>query len=129
MQWLAEATLSLYRDARDYALERGIILADTKFEFGRLPGSDTRPILIDEIFTPDSSRFWPAESYEPGREQESFDKQVVRNYLEGEVSAGRWNKTPPGPTLPKEIAQLSLTRYLEAFERLTGSPLDLNSFG
>ena len=129
MQWLAEATLSLYRDARDYALQRGIILADTKFEFGRLPGRDTKPILIDEIFTPDSSRFWPAESYEPGREQESFDKQVVRNYLEDQVSAGHWDKTPPGPTLPKEIAQLSLTRYLEAYERLTGTPLDLNSFG
>ena len=129
MQWLAEATLSLYRDARDYALRRGIILADTKFEFGRLPGGDTKPILIDEIFTPDSSRFWPAESYEPGREQESFDKQVVRNYLEDQVSAGHWDKTPPGPTLPKEIAQLSLTRYLEAYERLTGTPLDLNSFG
>lgn len=131
MQWLADATLGLYREARDYALERGIILADTKFEFGRLPGSDLdrQPLLIDEIFTPDSSRFWPLASYQPGKEQNSFDKQVVRNYLEEEVIAGRWDKTPPGPVLPANIVQLSLERYLEAFERLTGSPLDLGTFG
>ena len=131
MQWLADATLGLYREARDYALERGIILADTKFEFGRLPNAEhvQQPLLIDEIFTPDSSRFWPLASYQPGKEQNSFDKQVVRNYLEEEVSAGRWDKTPPGPVLPEKIVELSLERYLEAFERLTGSPLHLGAFG
>jgi len=131
MQWLADTTLGLYREARDYALKRGIILADTKFEFGRLPGADIdQPLLlIDEIFTPDSSRFWPSDSYQPGKEQQSFDKQVVRNYLETEVGAGRWDKTPPGPVLPADIVDLSLQRYLEAFKRLTGSALDLGSFG
>ncbi|MEZ5549282.1 MAG: phosphoribosylaminoimidazolesuccinocarboxamide synthase [Pseudomonadales bacterium] len=124
MTWLGETTLSLYRRARDYALERGIILADTKFEFGQVDGRGT-PLLIDEIFTPDSSRFWPADSWEPGREQQSFDKQVVRNYLESVVAAGKWDKTPPGPTLPDEIVERSIARYLEAYERLTGSKLTL----
>ena len=128
MRWLSDATLSLYSQARDYALERGIILADTKFEFGMLPGATT-PLLIDEIFTPDSSRFWPAELWKPGGEQPSFDKQVVRNYLETQVAEGHWDKTPPGPMLPDEILQLSLGRYLEAYERLTGSVLDLAAFG
>ena len=128
MQWLADATLRLYKEAREFAQSRGIILADTKFEFGRLAADDT-PLLIDEIFTPDSSRFWPAENYQPGQEQESFDKQVVRNYLEQEVSAGRWDKTPPGPVLPDEVIALSLERYLEAYRRLTGETLDLKSFG
>lgn len=128
MQWLGDATLRLYREARDYALERGIILADTKFEFGRLPGAKT-PLLIDEIFTPDSSRFWPADQWQPGGEQPSFDKQVVRNYLESQVQEGRWDKTAPGPVLPPEIVELSLARYLEAYERLTGAALDLSSFG
>ncbi|MDH3642198.1 MAG: phosphoribosylaminoimidazolesuccinocarboxamide synthase [Gammaproteobacteria bacterium] len=124
MEWLGETTLSLYGRARDYALERGIILADTKFEFGRLPGQDT-PLLIDEIFTPDSSRFWPADQWHPGREQPSFDKQIVRNYLETVVEAGEWDKTPPGPVLPEEVVEKSLGRYLEAYELLTGSRLDL----
>ena len=128
MRWLGDATLSLYARARDYAQERGIILADTKFEFGLLPGAST-PLLIDEIFTPDSSRFWPADSWQPGREQESFDKQVVRNYLEAQVSDGAWDKTPPGPVLPEEIVELSMGRYLEAYERLTGNALDLSAFG
>ncbi len=128
MRWLSEATLSLYTQARDYAFERGIILADTKFEFGMLPGATT-PLLIDEIFTPDSSRFWPADLWQPGGEQPSFDKQVVRNYLETQVAQGHWDKTPPGPLLPDEILELSLGRYLEAYERLTGSPLDLAAFG
>ena len=124
MTWLGETTLSLYRRARDYALERGIILADTKFEFGQVDGRGT-PLLIDEIFTPDSSRFWPADSWEPGREQQSFDKQVVRNYLETVVAAGKWDKSPPGPVLPDEVVEGSIARYLEAYERLTGSKLSL----
>ena len=122
MAWLREATLGLYSSARDYALERGIILADTKFEFGMLPGAD-EPILIDEIFTPDSSRFWPAELWQPGQEQPSFDKQIVRNYLETVVAAGEWDKTPPGPTLPDEVVEKTLARYLEAYALLTGSNL------
>ena len=122
MEWLGETTLRLYSGARAYALERGIILADTKFEFGRLPGQDT-PILIDEIFTPDSSRFWPADQWEPGREQQSFDKQIVRNYLETVVAAGEWDKTPPGPTLPEEVVARSVGRYEEAYRLLTGSSI------
>ncbi|HEX7036346.1 MAG TPA: phosphoribosylaminoimidazolesuccinocarboxamide synthase [Pseudomonadales bacterium] len=124
MEWLRDTTLRLYRTARDYALERGIILADTKFEFGRLPGAET-PLLIDEIFTPDSSRFWPADQWQPGGEQPSFDKQIVRNYLETLVSAGKWNKSPPGPVLPDEVVEKTMARYLEAYERLTGSTLTL----
>ena len=124
MEWLGETTLSLYSRARDYALERGIILADTKFEFGQVPGQQT-PILIDEIFTPDSSRFWPAAEWEPGREQPSFDKQIVRNYLETLVADGVWDKTPPGPELPQEVVDRSIGRYLEAYELLTGQALEL----
>jgi len=124
MEWLRDTTLALYRRARDYALERGIILADTKFEFGVPPGART-PILIDEIFTPDSSRFWPADQWQPGGEQPSFDKQIVRNYLETLVAGGQWDKTPPGPRLPDDIVEQSLARYREAYERLTGSTLSL----
>ncbi len=124
MSWLRDTTLGLYGRARDYAFDRGIILADTKFEFGQLAGADT-PLLIDEIFTPDSSRFWPADDWQPGREQASFDKQIVRNYLETVVAAGDWDKTPPGPMLPDEVVSRSLGRYLEAYERLTGRTLDL----
>lgn len=124
MEWLRDTTLGLYTRAREYALERGIILADTKFEFGRLPGRDT-PLLIDEIFTPDSSRFWPADQWQPGGEQPSFDKQIVRNYLETLVSAGDWDKTPPGPALPDEVVERTMARYLEAYERLTGSTLTI----
>ena len=122
MEWLGETTLRLYRRARAYALERGIIVADTKFEFGRLPGQDT-PILIDEIFTPDSSRFWPADQWVPGREQESFDKQIVRNYLETVVAAGEWDKSPPGPALPDEVVARSVARYEEAYRLLTGASI------
>ncbi len=122
MEWLGEKTLYLYGRARDYALERGIILADTKFEFGTRPDAD-EPLLIDEIFTPDSSRFWPADRWQPGGEQPSFDKQVVRNYLETVVSAGEWDKTPPGPRLPDDVVERSVARYQEAYERLTGSTL------
>ena len=112
MNWLRDASLNLYGRARDYALERGIILADTKFEFGLTPDSDT-PLLIDEIFTPDSSRFWPADEWSPGGEQPSFDKQIVRNYLETVVASGEWDKTPPGPMLPPEIVERGIARYLE----------------
>ena len=125
MSWLAETTLALYRDARDYAESRGILLADTKFEFGTSPTS-SRPLLIDEIFTPDSSRFWPADVWRPGAEQASFDKQFVRDYLEQRVAAGEWDKTPPGPTLPPEIVQKTIDRYLEAYRRLTGAELSLD---
>lgn len=124
MTWLGEVTLQLYGSARDYAAERGIILADTKFEFGQVDGSGT-PLLIDEIFTPDSSRFWPADDWEPGREQQSFDKQIVRNYLEEVVKAGEWDKTPPGPRLPDDVVERSIARYHEAYERLTGSKLSV----
>ena len=127
MRWLRDTTLDLYRRASAYALERGIILADTKFEFGQISG-DVAPLLVDEIFTPDSSRFWPADLWRPGAEQPSFDKQYVRDYLETLVSARRWNKTPPGPTLPEAVVRDSLARYLEAFERLTGAPIDLDRF-
>ncbi len=125
MLWLQETTLRLYGLARDYALARGIVLADTKFEFGTMEGVD-QPILIDEIFTPDSSRFWPMDDWRPGGEQPSFDKQYVRNYLETLVADGRWDKTPPGPALPQEVLANTLSRYLEAYRRLTGSELDLD---
>ena len=122
MLWLKDATLRLYGLARDYAFERGIVLADTKFEFGMVEGVD-QPILIDEIFTPDSSRFWPADEWKPGGEQPSFDKQYVRNHLETVVSAGNWDKTPPGPELPELVLENTIARYLEAYRLLTGSEL------
>ena len=124
MAWLRDTTLRLYGLARDYAAERGILLADTKFEFGHVEGS-AEPILIDELFTPDSSRFWPADEWQPGGEQPSFDKQYVRNYLETLVANGEWNKTPPGPALPNDVLDNTLERYLEAYRRLTGSALAL----
>lgn len=124
MEWLEKSTLSLYNEARDYAASRGIILADTKFEFGQVD-SQGDPILIDEIFTPDSSRFWPAEEWQPGREQNSFDKQIVRNYLETVVSDGKWDKTPPGPALPEDVVERSIARYLEAHKLLTGSDISI----
>jgi phosphoribosylaminoimidazole-succinocarboxamide synthase len=124
MHWLGEKTLALYSSARDYAAGRGIILADTKFEFGQLNGAG-EPILIHEIFTPDSSRFWPADDWQPGREQASFDKQIVRNYLETVVSSGEWDKTSPGPVLPDEVIDRSIARYLEAYHLLTGDHLSL----
>jgi phosphoribosylaminoimidazole-succinocarboxamide synthase len=110
------ASLKIYHFARDYARQRGIIIADTKFEFGLDNG---KLILIDEVLTPDSSRFWPADQYAPGRGQPSFDKQFVRDYLE----TLDWNKTPPGPRLPPEVIAKTTAKYLEAYERLTGKPL------
>ena len=124
MAWLRDTTLRLYGRARDYAAKRGILLADTKFEFGIVEGS-AEPILIDELFTPDSSRFWPADEWQPGGEQPSFDKQYVRNYLETLVASGEWDKTPPGPALPNDVLDNTLERYLEAYRRLTGSALAL----
>ncbi|MPZ24821.1 MAG: phosphoribosylaminoimidazolesuccinocarboxamide synthase [Dehalococcoidia bacterium] len=109
-------TLSLYQFMTDYALERGIILADTKFEFGYL-GDEL--IVIDEVGTPDSSRFWPAAGYEAGRPQPSFDKQFVRDWL----SNSGWNKEPPAPELPPDIVQKTAEKYVDAFERLTGKKL------
>jgi phosphoribosylaminoimidazole-succinocarboxamide synthase len=111
-----DASLRLYTDARAYARQRGIIIADTKFEFGLFDG---KLILIDEVLTPDSSRFWPADQYAPGRSQPSFDKQFVRDYLETLA----WNKTPPGPVLPAEVVEKTSVKYLEAYERLTGKKL------
>ncbi len=127
MRWLSNTTLDLYKRAAAYAMQRGIILADTKFEFGRIAGEST-PLLVDEIFTPDSSRFWPADEWRPGGEQPSFDKQYVRDYLETLVKDGRWNKTPPGPTLPDDVVQNSLARYTEAYRRLTDTSIDLDRF-
>ena len=127
MRWLGDTTLDLYKRASGYTMQRGIILADTKFEFGRVPGEST-PLLVDEIFTPDSSRFWPVDEWRPGGEQPSFDKQYVRDYLETLVKDGRWNKTSPGPSLPDDVVQNSLARYLEAYRRLTGTTIDLDRF-
>ncbi len=111
---LRDRTMSLYRRAADYAATRGVIIADTKFEFGALP--DGRVIVIDEVLTPDSSRFWPMDGYQPGRDQQSFDKQFVRNFLETQA----WDKTPPAPQLPESVVDGTRQRYIEAYERLTG---------
>jgi phosphoribosylaminoimidazole-succinocarboxamide synthase len=111
-----DLSLKIYSFAAEYALKRGIIIADTKFEFGLVDGT---LVLIDEVLTPDSSRFWPADKYEAGRSQPSFDKQFVRDYLE----TLSWNKQPPAPALPAEVIAKSTGKYLEAYERLTGRPL------
>ncbi len=113
---LREISLALYKTAADYALTKGIIIADTKFEFGELDGEI---ILIDEALTPDSSRFWPADTYAPGTSPMSFDKQFVRDYLE----TLDWDKTPPAPELPEEIVAKTQAKYLEAYECLTGTAL------
>lgn len=111
---LKARTVNLYSLAARYAANRGVIIADTKFEFGRLP--DGKLILIDEVLTPDSSRFWPKDEYEPGHDQPSFDKQFVRNYLEAQP----WGKTPPAPPLPAEVVHGTYSRYVDAYEKLTG---------
>jgi phosphoribosylaminoimidazole-succinocarboxamide synthase len=122
MARLRGLTLAIYAAAADYARARGVILADTKFEFGFALGADGTPtdelILVDEVLTPDSSRYWPADTYEPGRDQQSYDKQFVRNHLLALVAQGAWNKEPPGPELPADIVQATLRRYEEALERL-----------
>ena len=113
---LKSISLSIYSRAREYARSRGILIADTKFEFGLANG---RVTLVDEVLTPDSSRFWPAEDYAPGRSPVSFDKQFVRDYLDGL----RWDKTPPGPALPDDIVQKTSAKYLQALSQLTGKTL------
>jgi phosphoribosylaminoimidazole-succinocarboxamide synthase len=115
---LRDLSLKIYSKAADYARQRGIIIADTKFEFGQTTQGLT---LADEVLTPDSSRFWPADKYQPGRAQESFDKQYVRDYLE----QIRWNKQPPAPALPPEVARRTSEKYMEAYHQLAGHELDL----
>lgn len=121
---LHQLSLLIYERGRAIAGERGIIIADTKFEFGR--GHDGLVRLIDEVLTPDSSRFWPADRYEPGHGQPSFDKQPLRDYLDGERRAGRWNGDAPPPTLPAEVVHATSERYLDAFRRITGFPLTID---
>jgi len=115
---LRDVSLTVYKKAADYARQRGIIIADTKFEFGQTAQGIT---LADEVLTPDSSRFWPADTYQPGKAQESYDKQYVRDYLE-EI---RWNKQPPAPSLPQDVARRTSEKYLEAYRQLTGRELEI----
>jgi len=119
---LREASIALYERGRDLAADAGIILADTKFEFGRDAEGEIR--VIDEVLTPDSSRFWPADRYAPGRGQPSFDKQPLRDYLELLAFEGRWDKHAPGPDLPPEVVEATSLRYQDAFRRITGFALD-----
>ncbi len=123
---LEQLARTIYEFGRATAEPRGIIVADTKFEFG---WRDGRLLLIDEVLTPDSSRFWPADEYAPGRGQPSFDKQPLRDWLDGERRAGRWNGDAPPPTLPPEVIDATSLRYREAFRRLTGEALDLRTLG
>jgi phosphoribosylaminoimidazole-succinocarboxamide synthase len=114
----------VYERGRDIAARKGIVIADTKFEFGRArPGGPV--LLVDEVLTPDSSRFWPAEQYAPGRSQPSFDKQPLRDYLDAERKAGRWNGEAPPPPLPAAVVEATSRRYLQAYERITGAGLDV----
>jgi phosphoribosylaminoimidazole-succinocarboxamide synthase len=117
MEELRRVTIDLYEHARDHAAERGIIIADTKFEFGSSPGAEV--VLGDEVLTPDSSRFWPADDYAPGRGQASFDKQYVRDWLD----QSGWDHSPPGPELPDEVVEVTRSKYVEAYERITGRSL------
>lgn len=118
---LRQTTLRIYSWAAEYAAQREIIIADTKFEFGAL--QDGKVMLIDEVLTPDSSRFWPADEYEPGHDQPSFDKQFVRNWLEAQP----WDKTRPAPPLPDEVVEGTRQRYAAAFQRLTGQQFQLKA--
>ena len=117
MEELRRVTLELYEHASAHAAERGIIIADTKFEFGASPGAEI--VLGDEVLTPDSSRFWPADDYEPGRSQASFDKQYVRDW----VDQSGWDHSPPGPELPDDVVANTRAKYVEAYERITGREL------
>ena len=121
---LEAISLRIYAFGNQRTEPRGIIIADTKFEFGSLNGEI---VLVDEVLTPDSSRFWPVDRYAPGRSQPSFDKQPLRDYLDGERGAGRWDGDPPPPRLPRDVVSATSSRYLEAFERITGAPLDLGA--
>jgi phosphoribosylaminoimidazole-succinocarboxamide synthase len=120
---LERLTRAVYGRGRELAERRGIIIADTKFEFGR--DASGTILLIDEVLTPDSSRFWPADGYQPGRAQPSFDKQPLRDYLDGEKRAGRWNGEAPPPSLPGDVVSATSERYLDAYARLTGRALQL----
>jgi phosphoribosylaminoimidazole-succinocarboxamide synthase len=111
---LRDRSLGIYKEAAEHAASRGIIIADTKFEWGRVDGE---LVLVDEVLTPDSSRFWPADAYEPGRSQPSFDKQYVRDWLEAE---SRWNKEPPAPALPDDVVAKTSEKYVDAYRKLTG---------
>jgi phosphoribosylaminoimidazole-succinocarboxamide synthase len=122
---LERLTRLVYATGSEWARERGIIIADTKFEFGERDG---RIILCDEVLTPDSSRFWPGDAYAPGGTQPSFDKQPLRDWLDGERRAGRWNGEAPPPTLPAAVIEATSARYLDAFRRLTGDVLDPAAF-
>jgi len=119
---LEQMSRLVYARGRDLAAARGIIIADTKFEFGRDHAGEIR--LIDEVLTPDSSRFWPAEGYNAGGPQPSYDKQPLRDYLDAQRRAGRWNGEAPPPTLPADVVNATSARYLDVFARLTGAPLD-----
>jgi len=125
---LENLSREIYQTARAIAAERGIIIADTKFEFGRTEGGDgaEKVILVDEVLTPDSSRFWPADSYMPGKAQPSFDKQPLRDYLDAEKRAGRWDGNHPPPPLPKDVIDATSERYLDIYRRLTGTSLNLD---
>ncbi len=118
LEELRRVSIELYEHARTHAFERGIILADTKFEFGSTPGAEI--VLGDEVLTPDSSRFWPLDDYEPGRGQASFDKQFVRDWLDEQG----WDHSPPAPSLPEDVIEGTRAKYLEAYERITGRMLD-----
>jgi len=121
---LERLTRAVFARGSAIAEDRGIIVADTKLEFGR--AADESIVLIDELLTPDSSRFWPADSYKPGGSQPSFDKQPLRDYLDSERRSGRWNGEAPAPPLPDEVVRATSARYLDAFRRLTGESLDVS---
>ncbi|HKH66410.1 MAG TPA: phosphoribosylaminoimidazolesuccinocarboxamide synthase, partial [Reyranella sp.] len=120
---LERLTRTVYTRDRDVALKQGIIIADTKFEFGQTTTGEI--LLIDEVMTPDSSRFWPLDGYAPGKPQPSFDKQPLRDWLDVERHAGRWNGDAPAPKLPAEVVDATSKRYLEAYRRLTGAELSV----
>jgi phosphoribosylaminoimidazole-succinocarboxamide synthase len=118
LEELRRLSIAIYERAADHARDRGIVLADTKFEFGRRP--DGAIVLGDEVLTPDSSRFWPADGYEPGRGQPSFDKQYVRDW----ATASGWDKSPPAPEIPEDVVEGTRARYVDAYERITGEPFE-----
>ena len=122
---LMSLSMAIYAEGQRLAAERGLIIADTKFEFGLLPGGE--PVLIDEVLTPDSSRFWPLDGFTPGRSQPSFDKQPLRDWLQAERQDGRWNGETPAPQLPDDVIAATSDRYRDACLRITGTPLPESS--